>query len=261
MHERVWTKQHIPNISTGGSHMNPFRPLLSLLQFTTILPLGRPQDFDAFAKHSWLYPLAGYVIALLICIPVYSIADTTLAAAVAVVGLIFISGAHHFDGLVDFGDGLMAHGDHEKRVRALTDRYVGAGGIAAGLAVTLLLFAGLREAAAILPTIIIGEVSAKFAMAFLTAYGTPFKEGIHSYLHQFARSYFPILSFLLCIPLVFLPVSPVKLAAAGCLMVLCPVIILATAKKAFGGINGDVVGASHEITRAVVVVALALIVT
>ncbi|MDD1702956.1 MAG: adenosylcobinamide-GDP ribazoletransferase [Methanoregula sp.] len=242
-------------------HMNPFRPLLSLLQFTTILPLGKPQEFEDFARHSWIYPVAGYVIALLVCIPVYFIPDTTIAAAVAIAGLIVLSGAHHFDGLLDLGDGLMAHGDHEKRIRALTDRYVGAGGIAAGLVVTLLLFAGLREAAAILPAIIIGEVSAKFAMAFLTVYGTPFKEGIHSYLHQFAKPYFPVLSFLLCIPLIFLPVSPLQLAAACVLMILCPAVLFVGAKKMFGGVNGDVVGASHEITRALVIVALALIVT
>ena len=116
------------------------RPFLSLLQFTTILPLGKPQEFDHFARYSWLYPVAGYVIAFLVAVPVFFITDRTLAAAVAVAGVIILSGAHHFDGLLDFGDGLMAHGDHEKRTRALTDRYVGAGGIAAGLVVTLLLF-------------------------------------------------------------------------------------------------------------------------
>jgi len=29
---------------------------------------------------------------------------------------------HHFDGLLDLGDGLMAHGEREKRIKALTDR-------------------------------------------------------------------------------------------------------------------------------------------
>ena len=116
------------------------RPILSLLQFTTVLPMGKPQNFDCFARHSWLYPVAGYVIAFLVALPVYFISDRTLAAAIAVAGVILISGAHHFDGLLDFGDGLMAHGDYQRRIRALTDNYVGAGGIAAGLVITLLLF-------------------------------------------------------------------------------------------------------------------------
>lgn len=234
------------------------RPVLSLLQFTTILPLGKPQEFDHFARHSWLYPIAGYVIAGLVALPVYFITDRILAAAVAVAGVILLSGAHHFDGLLDLGDGLMAHGDHEKRTRALTDRYVGAGGIAAGLIIIILLFAGLHAAASIISALIIGEVCAKFSMTFLTAYGMPFKEGMHSYLHQFARPYFPFLSFLLCIPLVFLPVTPFQLVTAAIVMILCPLTLIVVSERIFGGINGDVVGAANEITRALVIVALAL---
>ncbi len=234
------------------------RPVLSLLQFTTILPLGKPQDFDLFARHSWIFPVAGYIIALLVAVPVFFIADKTLSAAVAVAGVILLSGAHHFDGLLDFGDGLMAQGDRMKRTYALTDRYVGAGGIAAGIVITLLLFAGLHAAASMISALIIGEVTAKFSMAFLTAYGTPFKEGMHSYLHRFAKPYFPFLSLLLCIPLVLLPVSLSHLAVAAIVMILCPVVLLILSERLFGGINGDVVGAANEITRALVIVALAL---
>ena len=234
------------------------KPVLSLLQFTTILPLGKPQDFDLFARHSWIFPVAGYIIALLVAVPVFFIADKTLSAAVAVAGVILLSGAHHFDGLLDFGDGLMAQGDRMKRTYALTDRYVGAGGIAAGIVVTLLLFAGLHAAASMISALIIGEVTAKFSMAFLTAYGMPFKEGMHSYLHRFAKPYFPFLSLLLCIPLVLLPVSLFHLAIAALIMILCPVVLLILSERLFGGVNGDVVGAANEITRALVIVALAL---
>ena len=234
------------------------KPVLSLLQFTSVLSLGKTLDFDLFARHSWIFPVAGYIIALLVAVPVFFITDTTLAAAVAVAGVILLSGAHHFDGLLDLGDGLMAQGDREKRKRALTDRYVGAGGIAAGVVVTLLLFAGLHAATSLISALIIGEVAAKFSMAFLTAYGTPFKEGMHSYLHQFAKPYFPFLSLLLCIPLVLLPVSPFHLAVAAIVMILCPIWLLIVSERLFGGVNGDVVGAANEITRALVIVALAL---
>jgi adenosylcobinamide-GDP ribazoletransferase len=235
------------------------KALLSLLQFTTILPLGKPQEFGSFARHSYLYPCAGYVIGGLTALPVYFIADQTLAAAVAIACILLISGAHHFDGLLDLGDGLMAHGDREKRVRALTDRQVGAGGIAAGIAVTILLYAGLQVSSSIVVAVIIGEVCAKFSMAFLTAYGTPFREGMHSYLHQFSRPYFPLIAALFCIPLVFLPVSPLKLAGAAIAMVVCPSILFIVSKRLFGGINGDIVGASNEITRALVIITVALI--
>jgi len=235
------------------------KSIISLLQFTTILPLGEHQDFDSFARRSYLYPVAGYVIGIIVALPVFFIPDRTIAAAVAVALLILVTGAHHLDGLLDFGDGLMAHGDREKRIRALTDKYVGAGGVAAGIVVTLLLFAGLQSVPSILIAIIFGEVCAKFSMTFLTTYGTPLREGIHSYLHQFSKAYFPIVAALLCLPLIFLPATPVKIIAAFILMILCPTILLHISKKLFGGINGDVVGASNEITRACVILAIALV--
>ena len=235
------------------------KALISLLQFTTIFPLGKPQDLENFARHSYIYPCAGYIIGGLTALPVFFIADQTLAAAVAIAFILLISGAHHFDGLLDLGDGLMAHGDREKRIRALTDRQVGAGGIAAGIIVTLLLFAGLQASPSIISAVIIGEVCAKFSMAVLTAYGTPFRKGIHSYLHQFSQPYFPFIAALFCIPLVFLPVSHLKLAGAAIAMVICPVILLFLSKRVFGGVNGDIVGASNEITRACVIITIALI--
>lgn len=233
--------------------------LLSLLQFTTVLPLGKPQDMELFARHSYLYPLAGYCIGALVAIPVFFISDPVIAAAVAIALLLLVTGAHHFDGLLDFGDGLMAHGSREKRIAALTDRNVGAGGIAAGLAVTLLLFAALQGSPSLVFALIIGEVCAKFSMAFLTAFGTPFREGIHSYLHQFSRPFFPVISLLLCLPILFFPLPYPKIAGAFAAMVICPAALLGVSRRLFGGVNGDVAGASNEITRAVAILMIALL--
>lgn len=235
------------------------KALISLLQFATALPLGKPQDLEHFARHSYIYPIAGYVIAALVALPVFFITNATIAAAVAVALLVLITGAHHFDGLMDFGDGLMAHGDRETRIRALTDRNVGAGAVAIALITTLLLFAGLEVSVPMVCAIIAGEVCAKFSMTFLTAYGKPFHEGMHSYLHQYARVSFPLISFFLCLPLFLLPVAPVKIFGALILMLLCPLILLIISNRLFGGVNGDIVGASNEITRALVVMGFVLL--
>ena len=229
------------------------------MQFTTILPLGKTQDLQLFARHSYIYPIAGYLIGALAALPVFFISDRIIAAAVSVAVLFLITGAHHFDGLLDLGDGLMAHGDREKRIRALTDRSVGAGGIAAGICITLLLFAGLQAVPTIVFALVIGEVCAKFSMSLLTTFGKPFREGMHAYLHQYSQPYFPIISFLICIPLVFFPISPLKITGAFLTMLICPMVLLALSEKHFGGINGDVVGASNEITRAFAVLAIALL--
>jgi adenosylcobinamide-GDP ribazoletransferase len=235
------------------------KPLRALLQFTTIIPMGKTADFSSFAHRSWLYPVAGYFIGALTAIGIFWIKNPLLAAAGAVSLLLLITGAHHFDGLLDLGDGLMAHGDQERRQTALIDRQIGAGGISLGISTVLITFAALASLETLWAAIIVAEVAAKFSMAFLTAYGTPFREGFHSVLHGEARSWFPVLSALLCIPLILLPVAPIRLAGAALVMLIFPAFLLILSNRLFGGVNGDVVGASNELTRAFVLAVMGVI--
>lgn len=235
------------------------RSIRALLQFCTTLPLGRAADFEAFARRSYLYPIAGYIIGGIAALLAFGIESPVLAAAVGLAAVLILSGANHFDGLLDFGDGLMAHGNREKRILAMTDRNTGAGAVAAGLVVTLVAFAGLQTAAPVWATILIAEVSAKLAMAWLTVLGRPFREGIHSYLHGFARPSFLIYAAALALPLLLLPVPPAVPGMAVAVTGAVVVGMLALSRNIFGGVNGDVVGAAHEITRAAVILVLALL--
>lgn len=235
------------------------KSVLALLQFCTSLPLGRPADFEHFARRSYLYPLAGYVVGGIAAGITYWIASPVVGAAVALAAVLILSGCNHFDGLLDFGDGLMAHGSREKRVAAMTDRTTGAGAVAAGIIVTLLAFAGLQTAANLPATILIAEVCAKVAMSWLTTLGTPFHEGIHSYLHGFAKPWFLFPAFLLGLPLFLLPVPGMHITLALAATAVIAALMLALSRRLFGGVNGDVVGATNEISRAAIILLLALV--
>jgi adenosylcobinamide-GDP ribazoletransferase len=235
------------------------KSIIALLQFCTVLPLGKPQEFEHFAKRTWMYPVAGYITGGFAALVSFWIVNPAIAAAVAIAGLLLITGCNHFDGLLDLGDGLMAHGGSERRISALTDRQIGTGAFALASSIILVTWAGLQAAYPILWVLIISEVCAKFSMVVLTVSGRPFRQGIHSYLHERSHPSFLIYAAILCLPLALLPVSPLKLVAAAVLMVVVPLILLAIATRAFGGVNGDVVGASNEITRALVIIAVVLI--
>ncbi len=235
------------------------KSVLALLQFCTSLPLGRPVEFEHFARRSYLYPLAGYVIGGIAASITCWIASPVVGAAVALATVLLLSGCNHFDGLLDFGDGLMAHGSREKRVAAMTDRTTGAGAVAAGIVVTLLAFAGLQTAAHLPATILIAEVSAKVAMSWLTTLGAPFREGIHSYLHGFAKPWFLLPASLLALPLFLLPVPKMHIALALAATAIIAALMLALSRRLFGGVNGDVVGATNEIVRAGIILLLALL--
>ena len=61
---------------------------------------------------------------------------------------------------------------------------------------------------------------------------------------------------LLCIPLFLLPLAPLSLAGAFLVMTAVPAALILVSRRIFGGVNGDVVGAAGEITRALVLAAL-----
>lgn len=229
------------------------------MQFCTVLPLGKPQEFEQFAKKTWLYPLAGYVTGGFAALVSFWIADPAIAAAFAIAGLLLITGCNHFDGLLDLGDGLMAHGGREKRISALTDRQIGTGAFALAISIVLITWAGLQATYPIIWVLLLSEVCAKFSMAFLTVYGKPFRQGIHAFLHEKSHPRFVLYAAILCLPLALLPVSPLKLVAAAVLMVIVPLVLLVISGRAFGGVNGDVVGASNEITRAFIIIAVVVV--
>lgn len=232
--------------------------IVALLQFTTILPLGRIREFGDFARHSWIYPIAGYVIGGMCACVVYFIGQPLVAAALAIGMLFLISGCNHLDGLMDFGDGLMAHGDMERRIRALTDRQIGTGGLALALSITLIAFSSLAASSCLICALVIAEVGAKFSMAFLSTFGKPFHEGLHASIQGHSKPYFPLLAALLCLPLLLLPVPRIALAAGAIVTVACPIALLYISERLFGGVNGDVVGACNEITRSLILAALCL---
>ncbi len=152
----------------------------ALLQFCTVLPLGRPAEFEAFARRSYLYPLSGYVTGGLAGLAAAAVSNPAIGAAVGLGAVLLVTGAHHLDGLLDLGDGLMAHGGRDVRIRALLDRQVGAGGLALGMTVLLLAWSGLSSAPSLLWALVAAEVLGRFGMALLTVVGTPFREGIRA---------------------------------------------------------------------------------
>ncbi len=235
--------------------------ILALLQFTTRLPLGRNQDFDAFAISSWLYPLAGYITGgitagILILLPL----PGGTSAAIALILILILTGANHFDGLLDLGDGLMAHGDRSKRITALTDQTVGAGGVAAGASVMLLMYAALSSMSSLMVvvSVLYGEVFSRYAMAWMTVIAPPFHDGIHSYLHSQSKKWFLLLSTMLLVPLILIPEVQLLFPVILIMTIIVSCIMRIIAIKAFGGANGDVVGATGEITRSLVFLLIAM---
>ncbi|MDD1661025.1 MAG: adenosylcobinamide-GDP ribazoletransferase, partial [Methanomicrobiales archaeon] len=86
----------------------------------------------------------------------------------------------------------------------------------------------------------------------------PFREGIHATLHRSARPEHGFYAVILVLPLL-LVLPPGPLILAGGITALSVAGMVTLANWLFGGVNGDVAGATHEIARALVIASLAMV--
>jgi adenosylcobinamide-GDP ribazoletransferase len=237
----------------------------ALLSFFTTLPV-RGVSLEAAAKRAHLLPLVGLFTAApgAVLILLGYAMPPGVVATLALGAVLLAAGLHHTDGVLDAGDALMARGTPERRRAVLKDARVGVGGIGALFLVYAPTLAALVALADDSPpraalALLAGEISARSAMLLALAFGKPAEPGSSSV--PFARSLkgqrrvVGAALALLGPLLVLLPLGgSAPLAALS--VPLTALVALRIARRAFGGIGGDVVGATGEATRTVLLVAL-----
>lgn len=139
--------------------------------FLTILPVGSPASRDAGKTFAW-FPLVGLFIgASLLAIAAISPFDRELTAALILICWVVISGGLHLDGFADCCDGLLGHGEPQKRLAIMRDPRLGTWA-AAGL-VLLLLTKWLAIGALDPALLILPPLFGRWAMV-LAAYHFPY---------------------------------------------------------------------------------------
>lgn len=225
----------------------------SVISFLTIIP-SKGAELDVVAKNMYLFPIVGAVIGLLVGGAGYGLSlyvQPLIVGLVLTGALVIMTGIHHTDALCDFADGMMAKGTKEKKLKAMRDPAVGSAGVVtivlyvAGMIMSISMMKGL----VLLEAILVSEIMAKFAMVMQANRGSSAWPGLSSPFTEHMK-------------------SPVKLAAASALAVVPAVVLggitgilvigatvgisfllLAVSKRSFGGISGDVFGASNELVR------------
>jgi adenosylcobinamide-GDP ribazoletransferase len=241
----------------------------ALLSFFTALPVRNVSLWEA-AKWAYLLPFVGLVtgapgaalILLGYAMPLGVISTLALAAVLLAAGL------HHADGLLDVGDALMVRGTPERRRAILKDTRVGVGGIGALFIVyapTLAALIALADDSLTRATLALlaGEVSVRSAMVFMLSFGKPAEANSSSvpFVRALKGSRRVIsVPLALLAPLPFLLPLDVFAPLATFSAPLAALVALQLARRTFGGINGDLVGATGELTRAAFLIFLSTIV-
>src|SRR5271157_5150432 len=168
------------------------KELKNLLSFLTIFPVAMDKDMLAdCAKGMWAFPLIGAFIGLLAGVfgwVAYQFVPGIVVGGLVLAVLLLITGLHHTDGLLDFGDGVMAHGTPEHKIDVMHDQLTGAGGLSMGI-MTMLISAlaigqvtgnGQFKIPLIIGGIIAVEASAKLSMVVMAWAGKSVQQGMNS---------------------------------------------------------------------------------
>ena len=264
--------------------------LKALVSFFTLWHMDIDQDdMDDMERKFHLVPFVALFFSVFIIIEMLIMQwlsknygfGSDLFAAVVVLATVFIGSKFiHFDGLTDFGDGMIVSGTQEDHVRALKDTLVGAGGI--GVALIVILFSvstySMAGIAFLLVFAPICEVMVKNAMVFAAAFGTP-GHGMAgrqvSMTTTNSAVYSAVISIILGAVLavitcaIFDQMFPTR-SGIDVVAVLFGVVIATAvsavvgylmarnANRVFGMVNGDILGATNEVSRPVVMVSMVL---
>lgn len=238
----------------------------ALLSFFTVLPV-RDATLEGAARSVHLLPLVGVATALpgvLFVMLAYAL-PSSVAATLALGGVLLAAGFHHSDGVMDVGDALMVRGAPERRREVLKDARVGVGAAGALFLVYAPALAALAALVAVSPAraalaLLASEVAARSSMLLMLAFGTPAERTSSATpfvraLHGPNRAVGLAISLVLP-PLLALPLGGLPFLAALLVGPLVALAALRVANTAFEGIGGDVTGAAGELTRTALLVAL-----
>ncbi len=241
------------------------KEIKNLFSFLTIIPVSMDEDMltDA-AKAMFLFPLIGAFIGLLAGLFGWVTSQflPSLVVGALVLGfLLLITGLHHTDGLLDFGDAVMAHGSSERKIEIMHDQLTGAGGLSLGIMTFLVTAFSIAEldVGIIIQGLIVVEVSAKLSMVIGAWAGksvhqgmsSPFLEAMHGKKGTARLIVALAISFGIAVPLLWLAGVVVVLAA-----IVASLIMVGISHMHFKGVTGDVLGATNELARMVSLITL-----
>ena len=225
----------------------------SVFSFLTIIPTSN-SDLNSIAKNMYLFPLVGIIIGLVIGTLGFGLSlylEPLVVSLIVVTSLAVITGIHHTDGLADFADGLMTKGTKEKKRKAMKDLSVGSAGIfsivlyAIGVIIALSFSSGME----LFKIILLSEIMAKFSMVLMAALGNSASIGSNSpfIASMKDKKRLLIAGIITIIPLIVIgEMNGLIVFASG---IIVTMILVGLSTRSFGGITGDVMGASNEITR------------
>ncbi len=244
--------------------MKMMKGLIMCIQFFTSIPIPYevPMDRTHINKAIKMFPVLGLLQGVLYSAILYVLLQWTPLSPLAMaffiwLGLIIITGGIHLDGWMDCSDAYFSYRDQAKRLEIMKDPKIGAFGV---LSVIVLLSARflfiyeivLRSVDHTFLFIVLIPFLGKIVMGILLLnVKSAKKEGLGSIFKQAAshRTLWIYPVYLVVMGLIILFVWPKAMDGFLLLVLAALLLLLVISRKIvkwFGGITGDVLGASVE---------------
>jgi adenosylcobinamide-GDP ribazoletransferase len=244
--------------------MKTIKGLIMSIQFFTSIPIPYevPMDRIHIEKAIKMFPLLGILQGIFYAFLLYGLVNWTpfspLAAAFFVwLSLIVLTGGLHLDGWMDASDAFFSYRDKQKRLEIMKDPRVGAFGVLSVIVLLSARFLFIYEITlhvvdstfiliAFIPFLsksVMGILLIKVRAAKENGLGTLFKQAATRHTLWI----YPV--YLVIVVGGILLMYPMAISGVFSLMVMAVVSLLFAARKVvkwFGGITGDVLGASVE---------------
>ena len=267
--------------------MSVFKVFRSLMSFlTTISPMRDAGFVKTSARFMFLFPIIGALIGFLAGLysffayyflsflfgflndTFFSGSQNTLffypakglASVMTLSFLLVLTGLQHTDGLIDVGNALgIRKASVEERIEIAHAWIVTRTGALLALLVSLctLLLIFLVKPEAIIRFLIVAEVSAKLAMVTCAWQGTSIQRGKGSIFIDSMKKRHSLYLISLAASLFM---SAMLLGLNGILAVTSGIVVggffIVLSKRIFGGVTGDIFGATNEIARMIALFAL-----
>ena len=243
-------------LNQQGNH-TWYRGIPGLISFSTILPLNIHTTIEEMAAYTWLWPLIGALIGIVVGGVGLLLHDILLLPPIITAALVYafaisFTGFHHLDGLIDIGDALMAHGDHLRKIEIMRDPRIGTGGIALFFMVALITVGTIYSipALSIFSVLLISEIGAKMGLVSCCTISRPLNNGTGMYFIQ-AMNIIKLAAITLITLLIAMWILNLTGAVGIAGGILGGIVMGIIARFNFGYATGDVLGASNEVGRMV----------
>lgn len=235
------------------------KQLIILIQFMTRIPVFVNVEYDEekLGKSIKYFPLVGAIIGIFL----YGInilagkitVNRQIAAMIIIIAEIFITGLIHIDGLADTADGLFSYAEKEKILEIMKDSRVGTNG-----AVALILYFMTK-------VILLSEIRPEYIILYpvISRLSTSINAGLGEYVRKNGMSNEIIakngkkeagISIIITMILSFI-ILKVKGLIILIFAILFILLLMKGVKRKIGGITGDTMGASLELTSILVLLA------